>query len=151
MSYSLPVSKECIGDGRFHSPEITAVYFHKHALRYGLRPDCRILDVAAGTGLVGVEVSSVTIFPFVALLGFLSRATVMAQASVVRPSSVRKLKFLGNLCMDPDQILWVAPSPPYLQTIFQLCLTMSAELMKSKFVRCPSSVRPSSVCGIDYR
>ncbi len=39
-------------------------------------------------------------------------------SSVVRPSVVRKLKFLGNRCMDPGQILWVAPCPPYLQTIY---------------------------------
>ncbi len=50
---------------------------------------------------------------FLALLDFVSRATVMAQASVVH-----KLKFLGNRCMDPDQILWEATYPPYLQTIF---------------------------------
>ena len=36
----------------------------------------------------------------------------------VRPSVVRKLRFLRNRCMDPGHILWVAPSPPYLQTIF---------------------------------
>ncbi len=42
----------------------------------------------------------------------------MAQASVVRSSSVRKLKFLRNRCMDPDQILWEATYQPYLQTIF---------------------------------
>ena len=42
-------------------------------------------------------------------------------SSVIRPSvrlSVRKLKFLGNRCMDPGQILWEATYPPYLQTIF---------------------------------
>ena len=59
---------------------------------------------------------------FLATLDFVSRATVMEGAGVrrpsVRPSSVRKLKFLGNLCMDRGQILWVAPSPPYFQTIF---------------------------------
>ncbi len=61
---------------------------------------------------------------FLALLDFVSRATVMAQASVVcrpsvcRPSSVRKLKFLRNRCMDPDKILWEATYPPYLQTVF---------------------------------
>ncbi len=54
---------------------------------------------------------------FLALLDFVSRATVMAQASVVRrPSSVRKLKFLRNRCLDPDQILWEATYPPSLQT-----------------------------------
>ncbi len=42
----------------------------------------------------------------------------MAQASVVRPSIVRKLLCLGNRCMDPDQILWEATYPPYVQTIF---------------------------------
>ena len=50
---------------------------------------------------------------FLALLDFVSRATVMTQASVVR-----KLNFLGNRCMDLGQILSVGPSPPYLQTIF---------------------------------
>ncbi len=50
---------------------------------------------------------------FLALLDFVSRATVVAQASMVR-----KLRFLRNRCMDPGQILWVAHSPPYLQTIF---------------------------------
>ena len=50
---------------------------------------------------------------FLALLDFVSRATVMAQASIVR-----KLRFLGNRYMDPGQILWVALSPPYIQTIF---------------------------------
>ncbi len=37
--------------------------------------------------------------------------------SSVRPS-VRKLMFLGNRCLDPGQILWAAPYPLYLQTIF---------------------------------
>ena len=36
----------------------------------------------------------------------------------VRRPPVRKLRFLGNRCMDPGQSLWVAPSPPYLHTIF---------------------------------
>ena len=56
---------------------------------------------------------------FLALLGFVNRATVVAQA---RPSSVCKLRFLRNRCMDPGQILSVAPSPPYLQTILLLLL-----------------------------
>ncbi len=38
--------------------------------------------------------------------------------SSIRASVVRKLGFLRNRCMDPGQILWVAPSPPYLQIIF---------------------------------
>ncbi len=43
----------------------------------------------------------------------------MTQASVVRrPSVVRKLRFLGNRCIDLDQILWKAAYPPYLQTYF---------------------------------
>ncbi len=39
-------------------------------------------------------------------------------AGVRRPSVVRKLRFLGNCCMDLDQILWEATYttyPPYLQ------------------------------------
>ncbi len=44
---------------------------------------------------------------FLALLDFVSRDTAVAQASVVR-----KVRFLGNRCMDPGQILEVAPSPP---------------------------------------
>ncbi len=39
----------------------------------------------------------------------------------VRPSVVRKLKFLGNRCIGLGQILSVTPSPPYLQTIFLFC------------------------------
>ncbi len=80
----------------------------------------------------GIYASYLFASPFLALLDFVSRATVMAQASVVRrPSSVRpsvrpsvrrpsvrKLKFLGNRCMDPGQILWEATYPPYLQTFF---------------------------------
>ncbi len=46
-----------------------------------------------------------------------SRATVMAQASIVRPS-IHKLRFLGNYSMDPDQILWEATYPLDLQTVF---------------------------------
>ncbi len=53
---------------------------------------------------------------FLALLNFVSKATV--RPASVRPSVVCKLKFLGNRWIDPGQILWVAPSPPYLQTIF---------------------------------
>ncbi len=30
------------------------------------------------------------------------------------------MRFLRNHCMDPDQILWEATYPPYLQTIFFL-------------------------------
>ncbi len=47
---------------------------------------------------------------FLALLDFVSRATAVAQTSVVRPS-VRKLRFLGNHCVDPGQILWAGPYP----------------------------------------
>ncbi len=67
---------------------------------------------------------------FLALLDFV-RATVMAQASVVRPDvrassvrpsvvrpSVHKLKFIRNRCMNQDQILWEATYPPYLQIMF---------------------------------
>ena len=42
----------------------------------------------------------------------------MAQASIISPHIVRKHQFLKNCCMDPGQILWAAPYPPYLQTIF---------------------------------
>ncbi len=35
-----------------------------------------------------------------------------------RGSVVRKLWFLRKFCMDPGQILCVAPSPPYLKTNF---------------------------------
>ena len=50
------------------------------------------------------------------LLDFYSRATVVVQASVVRrPSSINS-RFLGNCCMDPEQILWATPYPVYLQT-----------------------------------
>ncbi len=45
-------------------------------------------------------------------------AVVRRPSSVVRPSSVRKLKFLRNRCMDSDQILWEATYLPYPQTIF---------------------------------
>ncbi len=38
--------------------------------------------------------------------------------SAVRPSVVRKLRVIGNCCMDPDQSLWETPSPPYHQTFF---------------------------------
>ena len=54
---------------------------------------------------------------FLALLDFVSRATCQG-AGVRRPSVVCKLRFLRKRCMDPGQILWVVPSPPYLQTIF---------------------------------
>ncbi len=52
-------------------------------------------------------------YGFLALLDFVSRATV-------RPSSVRILKFLRNRFMDPNQILWGATYPPYLQTFFSV-------------------------------
>ncbi len=79
---------------------------------------------------------------FLALLDFVSRATAIAQASVIHPSVVRKLRFLRNRCMDPGQILWVAPSPPYLQTIFS-----SASILAEIMVQCelvPACVWPSS-------
>ena len=47
-----------------------------------------------------------------------------------------KVQNVASYCVRPNYII-------------QLCLTMSAELMKSKFVHRLSSVRPS-VCGIDY-
>ena len=50
----------------------------------------------------------------VALLDFVSRATVMAQASIICPS----ICHLGNCHMDPGQIIWEAIDPPYLQTVF---------------------------------
>ncbi len=64
------------------------------------------------------------------IFGFFSSAWLCQQsychgAGVRRPSVVRKLRFLWNRCMDPDQILWVAPFPPYLQTIFFLFLKFS--------------------------
>ncbi len=46
-----------------------------------------------------------------------SRATVVAQASVARPSIVRKLRFLRNRSMNPGQALWATPYPQYLHTI----------------------------------
>ena len=39
-------------------------------------------------------------------------------ATVVALVSVRKLRFLGNRCIDPGHILWATPYPPYLQIIF---------------------------------
>ena len=46
----------------YMGPKVLAEYFHKHASALGLNKDCRILDVGAGTGLAGVEVSSRTSF-----------------------------------------------------------------------------------------
>ncbi len=51
---------------------------------------------------------------------------------------IRKLMFLGNRCMDPSKILWVAPSPPYLQTIFSsawLCLSRANAVARASVVR----------------
>ncbi len=55
-------------------------------------------------------------FWFLALLVFTQQS--YSHGAGVRRPSVRKLKFLGNRCMDPGLILWVAHSAPYLQTIF---------------------------------
>ncbi len=53
---------------------------------------------------------------------------------VRRPSVVRKLRSLGVRCIDPGHILWVAPSPPYLQVI--LCLfVFLAKISIFKFLR----------------
>ncbi len=61
---------------------------------------------------------------FLALLEFVSRATVVVQASVVR-LSVRQLWFLGNRCMDPGQILWKTTYPPspdrFCFSFFKIC------------------------------
>ncbi len=64
--------------------------------------------------------------------------------SSIRASVVRKLGFLRNRCMDPGQILWVAPSPPYLQIIFFSSVRRSwygVGLVRRPSVR--PSVRPS--------
>ena len=45
----------------------------------------------------------------------MAQASVVCHSSSVRPS-VRQLRFLGNRCMDSDQILWEATYPPNLQT-----------------------------------
>ena len=37
-------------------PTLLAQYFDKNAKLQGMNKDCRILDCAAGTGLVGLEV-----------------------------------------------------------------------------------------------
>ncbi len=77
-------------------------------------------------GLMTVYISAVmacsakdAIYWFLVLLDFVSRATVI-RSWRRRPLSIHKLKFLGNGCMDPGQILWVAPFPPYFQTSFFL-------------------------------
>ena len=66
------------------------------------------------------------IWQFLALLDFVSRATIVAPASVRQ--SVRKLSFLGHRCMDPDQILWAAPYPPYLQTIYSFLTIFNIQI-----------------------
>ncbi len=70
-------------------------------------------------------------------------AGVRRPSAVVRPSVVRKLRFLRNRCMDPGHFLWVAPSPTYIQTIFISACVYTAELLSWR--RRPSDVRPSSV------
>ncbi len=62
-------------------------------------------------------ISTPLFFSFLALLVF-TQQSYCHGAGVRRPSVVRKVKFFGNRCMDPGQILWVAPSPPYLQPYF---------------------------------
>ncbi len=62
---------------------------------------------------------------FLALLDFVSRATVVTQAAVVSLSAVRKLRFLRNRCIETSQTLWAALSPPYLQTFFFLSFFFS--------------------------
>ncbi len=66
----------------------------------------------------GTVYTKISKFQFLAVLDFVSRAIVGTQAFVVRPSVIRKLRFLRNCCMGPGQILCAVPCPPYHQTIF---------------------------------
>ncbi len=73
-------------------------------------------------------------------------------AGVRCSSIVHKLRFLGNRCVDPGQILWVPPSPPYLQTTFLFyfskfsnCYGFVALLNRAIVVAQASVVRPSSI------
>ncbi len=99
----------------FFGLSIQIMQIHAQMNKTRLRPSW-----ASGTTLVLTEFfSCVFNSAFLALLDFVSRATctVMAQASVVRPSVVSKPRFLRNRCIDPGQILWVAASSPYLQKL----------------------------------
>ncbi len=89
---------------------------------------------------------------FLTLLVFTQQS--YCHGSVVRPSvhpSVRNLKFLRNHCMYPGQILWVAPSPPYIFrqffsffNIFNFQIFSSAWLCQQSYCRGAGVRRPSS-------
>lgn len=49
---------EEVSSVNYTGPKLASDYLHKHAKNLGLKSDCRILDVAAGTGLCAIELAS---------------------------------------------------------------------------------------------